>query len=1175
MKLLKLLLPGLILFIGCSGANGQILVNRNDSIWLETDTVAKIVLPEYRGVIQWQSKTADYDWTTIEGQTGDTIVVDAGAEVQYRAMITEGGCDPVYSDTLAINPYVMKGVVRLPEGFDASHIMVYSLTGRTPLDQLHSFIVKTKTILIVIDTLLNKPLYYAFPGTDEKQTFEMNARETALYFCLSAFPHAVRAEMADHISGLKTLIYELPEVKTLEEKIYESIQLKGYLDFDFITPYLGLALEMILSECDFEEVHVSDSVSSAPAFHAFGLKSAESQNSSNSGYPYWDGKYHGWFKVEYSEPTGYRDGFNPSTGIYYMTRNFYNSTPCFIGVKMGKVNESGNDVYLIGDYIGFLEPYYPPNLSVSGMYGVISQFAESTWDLINEGFMDGFAQTDAFSSSQPFRFELKAGEKDAFVFLNAYHDEQLAALNVAYVFLPIIGEFLPGKNAAQRFLNYLLNTANDGLRNYVVWWDEKQYPKIVEHMLNELKPFLIQEGLFYFWNEDVFNVIGDHVLAGWSYVYTAISTLSNVLTMYSSLKNNFGCFIPVQFDMPMIYPPQISTREVTEITAYSATCGGNILSDGGKDILTSGICWSTSPIPTIADFKTTDGTKNFSFRSSMTNLVPGTKYYVRAYATNITGTVYGSIKSFTATAGASAGTFKDPRDNKVYQTVRIGNQVWLAENLAWLPAVSPPSEDSSTDPVYYVYGYDGTDVSAASSSENCSTYGALYNWPAALNACPQGWHLPSDLEWKQLEGYLGLPIDEFDNAGFRGGEEGKQLKSPTGWTDDVSGTNSSGFSAIPAGYRFSEFEWMGIGLAWWSSSPASEENAWDRGLNNQTNKIDRYAYGKNSGFSVRCLKDLASATTPSITTKSMTEITQNSAMGGGEISSDGGSIVIARGICWNTTGTPDVQDPKTADGAGTGVFKSNMTGLSVGTKYYVRAYAVNSKGVSYGEEMSFTAGTDATKGTFVDDRDGTEYNWVKIGDQVWMAENLAYLPAVSGPSTGSMTEPFVYVYGYDASDVSAAKATSGYTTYGGLYNWTAAMTACPPGWHLPGDAEWTTLSDYLINNGYGYQGSGEDIAKSLASTSNWLSGGTPGSPGMDPASNNLSGFAGLPGGARYTYPNGHFKNLTGIGIWWSSDSYTADIAWFRSLTYGGTSLNRGNSVAKDLGFSVRCVKNIN
>jgi len=97
---------------------------------------------------------------------------------------------------------------------------------------------------------------------------------------------------------------------------------------------------------------------------------------------------------------------------------------------------------------------------------------------------------------------------------------------------------------------------------------------------------------------------------------------------------------------------------------------------------------------------------------------------------------------------------------------------------------------------------------------------------------------------------------------------------------------------------------------------------------------------------------------------------------------------------------------------------------------------------------------------YTDHRDGNIYPTIQIGNQCWMAKNLAYLPSVVGASTESNTVAYYYVYGYNGTDVNAAKATTNYSTYGVLYNWTAASTACPSGWHLPTDAEQYTLENY-------------------------------------------------------------------------------------------------------------------
>jgi uncharacterized protein (TIGR02145 family) len=223
--------------------------------------------------------------------------------------------------------------------------------------------------------------------------------------------------------------------------------------------------------------------------------------------------------------------------------------------------------------------------------------------------------------------------------------------------------------------------------------------------------------------------------------------------------------------------------------------------------------------------------------------------------------------------------------------------------------------------------------------------------------------------------------------------------------------------------------------------------------------------------------------------------------------------------------------------------------------------------------------------SFTDARDGQTYTTIEIGNQVWMAENLKYLPAVVGPGTGSYTAgPYYYVYDYNGTVVADAKATANYTTYGVLYNWLAAMNSaessssnpsgvqgvCPSGWHLPSDSEWIELEGYLINNGYGYEGGGDGIGKAMASTSGWNSGSDPEDVGNDQSTNNSSGFKALPGGYR-TFSSDNFYRLGDYGSWWSTTEFDPPFAWSRSLFYNLDNL-RSTYHFEDSGFSVRCVK---
>jgi uncharacterized protein (TIGR02145 family) len=133
----------------------------------------------------------------------------------------------------------------------------------------------------------------------------------------------------------------------------------------------------------------------------------------------------------------------------------------------------------------------------------------------------------------------------------------------------------------------------------------------------------------------------------------------------------------------------------------------------------------------------------------------------------------------------------------------------------------------------------------------------LYNWKTAKRACPDGWHLPSDDEWKNLEKYLGMSQSDADDSGWRGTDEGKRLKSTTGWNFNGNGTDVYGFLALPGGYRDSNGACSYIGLTgyWWSSSEFSTNYAWYRLLGYNKSFVYRYFHYKGWGFSVRCVRD--------------------------------------------------------------------------------------------------------------------------------------------------------------------------------------------------------------------------------------------------------------------------------------------------------------------------------
>ena len=217
-----------------------------------------------------------------------------------------------------------------------------------------------------------------------------------------------------------------------------------------------------------------------------------------------------------------------------------------------------------------------------------------------------------------------------------------------------------------------------------------------------------------------------------------------------------------------------------------------------------------------------------------------------------------------------------------------------------------------------------------------------------------------------------------------------------------------------------------------------------------------------------------------------------------------------------------------------------------------------------------------------DERDGNSYCSITYGDQEWLVENMRYLPSVNRVYEYSGGEAMYYVYDYNGNNVEEARNNPNYSEYGVLYNWKAALTACPAGWHLPSDAEWSQLEVYLQNNGYNFDGYIDNdndrethnvIAKSIAATSGWVDCHDENTPGWLQPKNNESSFNGKPGGYRY-YTN-NFERKNERTLWWTSTSEFGSSsdsrAWDRKLGYELDDLWKTPN-NKSVGFSVRCVR---
>ncbi|MFN8208026.1 MAG: fibrobacter succinogenes major paralogous domain-containing protein [Bacteroidales bacterium] len=252
---------------------------------------------------------------------------------------------------------------------------------------------------------------------------------------------------------------------------------------------------------------------------------------------------------------------------------------------------------------------------------------------------------------------------------------------------------------------------------------------------------------------------------------------------------------------------------------------------------------------------------------------------------------------------------------------------------------------------------------------------------------------------------------------------------------------------------------------------------------------------------------------PVLSTAEVKELNLTSMLTGGNITSEGDAPVSARGICWNYRSEPTILDSITMDGTGTGSFITTLTGLIPDLDYAVRAYATNSFGTAYGEEILFRTGA-------VMDPDGNIYHSVRIGKQTWMLENFRttsysdsfWIPEVADDlQWNSPDEPrFCWYENKESNKVP----------FGALYNWAAVSSGrfCPNGWHVPTSAEWNTLFTYL--------GGTKVVSNKLrqAGDANWMTPNT--------GATNSSGFTALPGSFRNT--DGSFGNFGYYGYWWTS-----------------------------------------
>jgi hypothetical protein len=389
--------------------------------------------------------------------------------------------------------------------------------------------------------------------------------------------------------------------------------------------------------------------------------------------------------------------------------------------------------------------------------------------------------------------------------------------------------------------------------------------------------------------------------------------------------------------------PVLSTTQPHSILRTTAVAGGTIISNGGASVTASGICWSTSSNPSTAESNTNGELNNDSFVGSLTELTPGTRYYIRAYATNSAGTGYGdelsfitdpvvipslettAVSSITPVSAASGGIITDD-----------GGAIITKRGICVATSPDPGFENTVIS--------NGTGTGSFTSTMSVLEPGTVYHVRAfATNSA--GTAFGNDIRFESIAVVPVLTTSAITAITRTTASSGGTIVTNGGEPITASGICwSTSHDPVRTGDH---------------STGNSNDGSFEANLQELLPNSRYYvrAYATNSmgtGYGNELSFLTSRVQVASLTTNSATSITSSTAISGGNITDDGGATITVRGICWALTSNPTIAYHRLEAGNGIGNFSITLTGLQPETTYYVRSYATNSEGTAYGPQISFT-----------------------------------------------------------------------------------------------------------------------------------------------------------------------------------------------------------------------------